>query len=174
MMNYCTYITVHIPTGMYYIGKSSVGRINKGYRGSGSKLRSALKETARDDWQTGILWHFETADEALSDEGGILTDAMLNDPLCLNIAAGGKVHPTPTGKHYPRKSKETAAQKEMRGNSISKAKKGVPAPFAEGRVSGMKGKHHTAESKKLTSEKVSAARKALFKTRKLLKDLKCP
>lgn len=88
-MSFCTYITANETTGQYYIGKSDVKKIAEGYQGSGTRIARSLKKYPG-QWKTSILWEFETSDEAYSDEAAIVNLEMLADPLCLNLAFGGK------------------------------------------------------------------------------------
>jgi hypothetical protein len=99
-MTYCTYITVHEPTGKFYIGKGVTSAVNLGkYQGSGIKLKKTMKKYP-DGWKTSVLWEFATSDEAYSDEGGIVTEELLKDPLCLNLVTGGIGHDN-AGKKNP-------------------------------------------------------------------------
>lgn len=90
-MKYVTYITKH-KSGCYYIGKGQQVRIDKGYMGSGIRLRCAYlcpgyeKET----WTTTILASFDTEEEAFAHEAELVPLERLCDPLCLNDTPGGR------------------------------------------------------------------------------------
>lgn len=90
MAKYCTYITVHESNGLFYIGKALLKNVlTRGYKGSGTNIRKALKEYPREQWKTEVLWVFDSSDEAYSDEAAIVTKEVLSDPLCLNKCMGG-------------------------------------------------------------------------------------
>ncbi len=100
---------MHQPTGKYYVGKGITENVKSGkYKGSGVRLHKAFKKYPKSQWDTAILWEFDTSDEAYSDEGGIVTQEMLDDPLCLNLALGGN-GPTPTA--WPEERKQAASEK---------------------------------------------------------------
>lgn len=93
-MTYCTYITVHQPSGRFYIGKGVTDAVRAGkYKGSGTILKKTFKKYPPVLWDCAVLWEFETEEEAYSDEAGIVTEELLQDPLCLNCVTGGQGHP---------------------------------------------------------------------------------
>jgi len=89
---YCTYITVHPETGLYYAGKAQTERIAKGYMGSGIRLHCAweVEGYEKETWVTTILEEFETEDEAFAAEAELVPPVRLFDPLCLNDTPGGR------------------------------------------------------------------------------------
>lgn len=90
-MKYCTYITSH-PSGFFYIGKAQVPRIEKGYTGSGIRLRCAYlwPGFSKDTWTTKVLSTFETEQEAFDHEAELVPREVLNNPYCLNDTPGGR------------------------------------------------------------------------------------
>jgi hypothetical protein len=122
---FCTYITIHQGTGKFYIGKSEERIIEKGYRGSGTYINRGLKKYP-DGWETGVLWTFETCDEALSDEGGIVTEELLADPLCLNLdLGGGRTHSKRVQEGIRQRHIGSKRSKVTCGKISKKAKEGL-------------------------------------------------
>ncbi len=89
--DWCTYETRH-PLGFYYIGKSSVNRIEQGYQGSGIRLQATWLHPnfAKHLWTTSILHVFRTEEEAFWDEAIRVPLTLLSDPFCMNDRPGGK------------------------------------------------------------------------------------
>lgn len=117
---FCTYITVHEPTGRYYIGKGKTSKVVAGtYKGSGTLLVNTFKKYPPEEWKCGVLWTFDTEAEAFSDEAQLITDEMLNDPLCMNLIPGG-VGP----QHFmssPKKTDEDRAEYAAKLKASGKA-----------------------------------------------------
>lgn len=90
-MYYYTYKITHKESGRYYIGarSSKVEPNNDKYMGSGKLIRQAIKKYGMDAFEKAILNTYETFDEAFKAEC-LYLDNYLTDPLCYNIAPGGK------------------------------------------------------------------------------------
>lgn len=88
---YCVYRTSH-PSGHYYIGKSSLDRIDAGYVGSGRRLHCAFLQPGftPDTWRTEVLRTFERESDAYLHEAELVPLHLLCDPFCLNDTPGGK------------------------------------------------------------------------------------
>jgi len=88
---FVTYRTSH-PTGHYYVGKSSLRRIQKGYQGSGPRFKCALHVPGFEahTWHTEILSTHQHEGDAYATEAMLVTLNMLADPYCLNTTLGGK------------------------------------------------------------------------------------
>lgn len=86
-----TYKTSH-PSGHYYLGKSSVRRINAGYQGSGPKFRCVLHQPGFEPstWTTEILSQHELEGDAYAAEALLVPLTRLADPFCLNTTPGGQ------------------------------------------------------------------------------------
>lgn len=118
-ITYCTYITAHESSGLYYIGKAKLENVNSGYKGSGVKLRKAFKEFPKSEWKCSVLWEFETSDEAYSDEAGIITYKMLQDPLCLNSCMGGGRN---AGKIWTDEQRKAQRERNIKSQATPEAK----------------------------------------------------
>ena len=49
------YITTHIESGKYYIGKHETNKLNDGYLGSGKLLKRAIKKYGKDAFKQEII-----------------------------------------------------------------------------------------------------------------------
>jgi hypothetical protein len=89
--DWCVYETRH-PSGFYYIGKAKIDRIYKGYKGSGTRLKTSFLQEGfhKSTWKTDILQVFRTEEEAYQWEAWLLPIDRLADPFCLNSKAGGR------------------------------------------------------------------------------------
>ena len=118
---FCTYMTRH-PSGHFYIGKSSLARIDKGYTGSGRRLNCAYLQPGFEPhtWTTTVLSMFEDEVDAYLDEARRVPLSLLCDPYCLNETPGGKG--SFRGSAYAlilKKQKKPAKKKEKRLIRIS-------------------------------------------------------
>lgn len=88
-MYYTIYkITNHL-TGEYYIGQHQTNDINDGYMGSGPGIVENIKEHGKDNFLKEILFVFDTKSEMNDKEIEMISDDILQDPLCLNRQGGG-------------------------------------------------------------------------------------
>ena len=86
-----TYKTSH-PSGFFYLGKSSIRRIQAGYQGSGPKFRCVLFHSGFEptSWITTILSEHDDECAAFIQEATIVPLSILTNPFCLNTQPGGK------------------------------------------------------------------------------------
>jgi len=89
-MFYTIYKTTNIINHKYYIGKHKTKNINDSYLGSGIALNRAIKRYGKDAFQKQILFVFDTELEMVQKEKEIVTEDVINDPLCYNIGKGGQ------------------------------------------------------------------------------------
>src|SRR5690606_5493163 len=82
------YIIKH-PIGYYYIGKRT-GQIDDDYMGSGVKINNYYKKYPKKQWTKEIVSVTETEQMAYNIEEVLVNKETLQDPMCLNIALGGK------------------------------------------------------------------------------------
>jgi len=75
--------------GAYYIGLHSTNDLNDGYFGSGTRIRRSVKCHGRDAHTLLILEFYPTRESLVLREGEIVNQALLDDPLCMNILPGG-------------------------------------------------------------------------------------
>ena len=134
-MHHIVYKTTRQSTGEYYIGVHSTHNINDTYMGSGDRIKRLITKYGKSDFVRITLVECTTRADALKREADILTNEVLNDPLCLNITVGGKGNPA--GGHgisddaraklrliHLGKSKSEETRKR-----ISESKKGIPSPL---------------------------------------------
>lgn len=76
-------------TNRFYVGVHSTECIDDGYLGSGTALKNSLKKYGRSDHIREILKFFDSIEEAYLYERELVTQDMLKDPLCMNLALGG-------------------------------------------------------------------------------------
>lgn len=92
-MNYCTYKTTHI-SGFYYYGKAKTNNVLDGsYKGSGIRFKICqnIPGFEFNTWTTTILEYFDSENEAYKAEELLVPIALLADPYCMNMNAGGLV-----------------------------------------------------------------------------------
>jgi len=82
------YRWVFADTGEYYIGKHS-GHVNDNYIASGKLFWERYGSTDQTRWERTILGYYPSADAAYYNEGIAIGTAYRDDPLCLNLVAGG-------------------------------------------------------------------------------------
>ena len=90
---WCTYKTTHI-SGFYYYGKAKTAKVLDGtYKGSGLrfKLSQHVPGFESSTWTTQLFGTFNTESDAYSAEEILVPIALLADPYCLNMNAGGQV-----------------------------------------------------------------------------------
>ena len=93
-MHHLVYKTIRKSTGEYYIGVHSTHNINDMYMGSGDRIKRIISKEGKVGLERTILYECGTRAEALLIESTLLTSDVLNDPLCLNVAVGGKGNPS--------------------------------------------------------------------------------
>lgn len=90
MNEHCLYITKHVPTGKFYVGKGKTALVSSGkYRGSGSLILKYLKKYPKNEWTTSILQTFNSAEAAFFAEGKIVTEELVASEMSLNLKTGG-------------------------------------------------------------------------------------
>lgn len=89
-MSFCIYFTHH-EIGKFYVGKAVTRNVLNGtYKGSGTILVDYFKKYPPAEWVTEILSEHATELEAYAEEARIVTQELVDDPMCLNINLGGK------------------------------------------------------------------------------------
>jgi hypothetical protein len=145
-MIHTLYKSICIPSSKFYIGVHSTNDVGFGtdtwkdpYIGSGNGIRNGLKKYGRKAFVVEIIAYFDTVDFAYDAEGDIVTQEWIdeNRSKIYNIIPGGKKPPKNRmfGDDNPAKRPEV-------GEKIRQSKLGKPSPC------GMRGKHHTEETKK--------------------------
>lgn len=84
------YKTTNLITNRYYIGMHSTDDLSDGYLGSGRRLKSSIKKYGIDNHKFEIIEFHPNRDSLTIKEKQIVSDRLLTDPLCLNLAPGGQ------------------------------------------------------------------------------------
>lgn len=155
-----TYKTTHREKGQFYIGKTRLSIWERGYLGSGKRLVNAVDKYGKDCWDRTILSYHEDEEEAYLCERDAVREHLSN-PLCYNIAEGGKgvgsgeLHP-----NYGRMWSEETNQKRVektRGRrrtqqQIENYKKAWTPERREIKAATMRGKVGPTAERKLTDD----------------------
>jgi group I intron endonuclease len=83
------YKTTNNITGKFYIGMHSTNKLNDNYLGSGVHLNRSLKKYGKQNHNLTILEFAESRELVSVKEAAIVNDALLKDPLCMNLKCGG-------------------------------------------------------------------------------------
>lgn len=75
--------------GKYYIGRRSTDDLDDGYFGSGVYIRNSVKRYGKDAHKKEILEFCEDKQKLILREAEIVTEEIVNDPLCMNLTKGG-------------------------------------------------------------------------------------
>lgn len=90
-MKFCTYKVSHPVSKRYYFGKGKLHLVESGkYKGSGRAIRDAFTKHPKEEWIAEIIKVFEDEMEAYHHEAKLVTQEILDDPLCLNLQLGGR------------------------------------------------------------------------------------
>ena len=76
-------------TGEFYYGIHSTNNLHDDYMGSGVRLKKMYKAVGKDKFVKDIIEYFDTREQALDYEQSVVDEAMVSDPLCLNMITGG-------------------------------------------------------------------------------------
>lgn len=126
--NYQVYRTVNSVNGKYYIGVHN-GK-DPYYLGSGTALSRAVQKYGRDCFIKTVLLSNLTQEQAFKLEQKIITQDIVDDPLCYNLTTGGigggtksKQHIAKLAENNRKKAKDPKFIKKL-----SKAKLGDKNP----------------------------------------------
>ena len=121
------YKTTNIVNGKFYLGMHSTSNLKDGYLGSGSLLSKSIKKYGRDKFIMEILDFCESREKLKLREAEVITQDMLDNPMCMNIRLGGNNGlGTYEIKHKPRKFKPLS---ESHKENLSKAMKGIAGKY---------------------------------------------
>lgn len=84
------YKITNTKNGKYYIGMHSTDDINDGYFGSGKLIRNSIRSHGKGSHKKEILSFFENREELKNAEKKLITEDVVNDPLCMNLKSGGE------------------------------------------------------------------------------------
>jgi hypothetical protein len=165
--------------GKFYYGVHSTEDLNDGYMGSGSMIKRLYRKYGTDCFTKEILKFFDCEEKMFEYEQQIITEELVNDPNCYNLTTGGKGYRL--GHPCPDEVRKNISEKNIGKPSVTKGYKyyhkdtksclippelceqyenngWLPGPYISPesrerlRSYGMKGKHISAESRKLMSD----------------------
>ena len=84
------YRTTNTLDGKYYLGKHSTNILEDGYLGSGLLINRAIKKHGTGSFQREILFVYDNATDMELKEQELVTEQVLSDPNCFNLALGGQ------------------------------------------------------------------------------------
>ncbi len=154
-MKYFIYKTTNIINSKYYIGVHQTKNLDDGYLGSGKYLQNAIRKNGKDNFERIIFETFDSSDAMFLKEKSIITEEMINDPNCYNLAPGG----TGGSMKQNRKSFKGPHSEETKAIISKKAKE-----WADTHDNPFKGKTHSKETRKIISENTSEAVKGKKKS----------
>lgn len=76
-------------SGKYYIGMHSTDDLDDGYFGSGQKLWKSIRKHGKEKHVKEILEYLPSREALKLREKEIVTEELLGDKLCMNLALGG-------------------------------------------------------------------------------------
>lgn len=138
------YKTTNVLTGRYYIGVHSTCDLNDGYLGSGTLLKASIRKYGRELHFREILEFAETREEVFLLEKQTVNLSLLADPMCLNLAHGGR-GPMLGLKH-------SDAAKQLIAKAASKSRKGTKMSATVRILFDRTGTTHTLEAKQKIGE----------------------
>ena len=103
MKRYTIYKILDLVTNEYYIGVHYTSNPNDNYMGSGIHITRKIKKYGKERFRKDILFIFDNKDEAFQKEKDLIKENRDN-PLCINIAAGGEGGSNFKGKHHSKES----------------------------------------------------------------------
>ena len=153
--------------GKFYIGMHSTDLMEDGYFGSGTYLSNSLRYHGKDKHTKTILAFFETRQEAKDHEKFLITDEMRSDRSCMNLAPGG-------GGGFATKQQQQNASisgnRSANRNHAAATAKAIQTKRERGTMfiptgsSGMLGKTHRTETKRLQSQSHTGEKNSQYGT----------
>jgi hypothetical protein len=84
------YKTTCLITNKFYVGMHSTNNLDDGYLGSGKRLGYSLNKHGRENHQIERIEFFEIRKDLKNREIELVNEALLHDPLCMNLKIGGE------------------------------------------------------------------------------------
>ena len=84
------YKTICTLNGKFYYGMHSTDNLNDGYIGSGTRLWYSIKKHGRENFSIEILEFLPDREALKKREAELITEELLQDPLCMNLKLGGE------------------------------------------------------------------------------------
>lgn len=91
-MIYYLYKIINKTNDHYYYGRRActVHPSKDPYMGSGIRIKAAIKKYGINNFEKQIIDIFNTEVELIAAETALITESILSDPTCYNLAKGGK------------------------------------------------------------------------------------
>jgi hypothetical protein len=83
------YKTTCSVNGKYYYGMHSTDDLEDGYLGSGTYLAKAKRKYGKENFKLEIMEFCSDRESLKKREAELITEEMLNDPMCMNLSFGG-------------------------------------------------------------------------------------
>lgn len=83
------YLTLHIPSGRFYIGIHSTQKLDDGYLGSGADLIKAIRANGPDQFRRFDIARFDNRADASDWEAAVVTPEVVANPMSFNLIVGG-------------------------------------------------------------------------------------
>jgi len=110
-------------TGKFYIGMHSTNDLTDGYMGSGIRIKNSIRKYGVENHKFEIIKECANREELALSESRIITNDLLNNPLCLNLKSGGeKVNLVGGNLSRETKTKMSEASKQKWADPEYKAK----------------------------------------------------
>lgn len=166
------YKTTNQLNGKYYYGMHSTDDLNDGYMGSGKRLRYSINKYGKENHMREIIEYLPNRKSLAEREREIINLNEIAKKDCLNLMIGGKGGFISDEQQKHRSSCANKKLHEKRKNDLafdkryrSKLSESTTKCIKEGKIktwgetSSFKGKKHTAETKKLISDKMKISQK---------------
>lgn len=158
MKYYTVYQTTNLLTGKIYVGSHVTDNPDDSYLGSSPDLKRDIAALGSHKFSKEILFIANTSDEMFAKEGEIVDSEFILREDTYNKRPGGKggwhyVHennlsnPSLGGKCAAEVIKEKLLDPQYRDAFCKRKSANLKAAYKRGTFSGMKGKHHSEESK---------------------------
>lgn len=170
-MFFYLYKITNLLNGCYYLGKRQCKvspEQDTKYFGSGLRIKAAIKKYGKQNFSKEIISVCDSIEKINLLEKTLITQEVINDVKCYNIALGGHGGYTDYSTRIVRHTTESKAK-------ISKANKGRKRPDVTERLTGNTiwlGKKRTAEDK--AKKSVAAKRRLEYNKTEFNKTIVCP
>lgn len=121
------YKTINILNNKFYLGMHSTSNLDDGYLGSGTVISRAIKRYGRENFIIKILEFCESRDHLRIKESELITQDVINDPMCMNLRLGGDNGLGTFGKTLKKRAFKHLS--ESHKANLSKAGKGKNGKF---------------------------------------------
>lgn len=149
------YKTTCTVSGRYYVGMHSTNDIEDGYLGSGEHVTRSMRKHGRSSHTREIIKFLPDRDALKKFEKEYITEEMLADPMCMNIAPGGGGGRKPGFRHSVSTKAKIAEANQNRDAEVNRK-------ISE-TLKGRKNPEHSVRQKEKFSNKENHPRTKLLK-----------